>query len=587
MPKEVTQETNSRLTQEVEEEEVQKAIWSLHPDKAPGPDGFPISFYREYWQMIKKDLLKMICWVLRKGKLGGYTNSTYLALIPKENRPSTFSRFRLISLCNSAYKIIAKILSSRLKPHLSSLISENQGGFLPNRHITDSTLLVQEAIHSSISRKEKGFVLKLDLANAFDRVRHTFLFAVLHKMGFDPSFINMIKACISNPWISPLINGRPCVAFQSSRGLRQGCPLSPYLFILMAESLSKALDFNRRTGLITGIKFEQGTKNINHSQFADDTLLMGGASITIARHFKKILDQFMEYSGGKINQVKSCIYGWNVANHTIHSIANIIGVSYKLNWSHFTYLGMPVSMAPLKADTWNEIFDKIQRKIQQWGSMWLNPAGRLVLLKSGATAWWKTVLEAKYLNSTRHQLLDTNIPNRDSTKIWKLYKKVIPFMTQNISKVPEGGSSINFSTDRILGQPPIGSNMEVIPAISWLNENGIWCLAQISQWEIHSQAWAGWKLPDYPRELETSIAALKNHLHSKAPTQRSKQDGYRWDPTGTQYTVKAGHQQLCDSTFPQDIWSQWKLVWRAEAPPKVNFFFWLLLKGKILTAENF
>lgn len=128
IPKEVTRETNSRLTHEVEEEEVQKAIWSLHPDKAPGPDGFPISFYREYWQMIKKDLLKMIRWVLRKGKLGGYTNSTYLALIPKEIRPSTFSRFRPISLCNSAYKIITKILSSRLKPHLSSLISKKPRG---------------------------------------------------------------------------------------------------------------------------------------------------------------------------------------------------------------------------------------------------------------------------------------------------------------------------------------------------------------------------------------------------------------------------------------------------------------------------
>eukprot|EP00253_Pinus_taeda_P017813 PITA_17813 len=359
MPKDVTQETNNRLTREVEEEEVQKAIWSLHPDKAPGHDGFPISFYREYWQMIKKDLLKMIRWVLRKGKLGGFTNSTYLALIPKENRPSSFSRFRPISLCNSAYKIITKILSSRLKPHLPSLISENQGGFLPNRHITDSILLVQEAIHSSISRKEKVFVLKLDLANAFDRVRHSFLYAVLHKMGFDPFFINMIKACISNSWISPLINGRPCATFQSSRGLRQGCPLSPYLFILMAESLSKALDFNRRTGMITGIQIEQGAKNINHSQFADDTLLMGGASITIARRFKKILDQFMEYSGGKVNQVKSCIYGWSVSNLTIHSIASELGVSYKLNWSHFTYLGILVSVGPLKADTWNEILDKI------------------------------------------------------------------------------------------------------------------------------------------------------------------------------------------------------------------------------------
>lgn len=132
----------------------------------------------------------------------------------------------------------------------------------------------------------------------------------------------------------------------------------------------------------------------------------------------------------------------------------------------------------------------------------------------------------------------------------------------------------------------MGSNTEATPAISWLNDRGIWCLAQITHWGNYSQSWAGWKLPDYPRELETSVVALKNLLHSKAPTQRGKQDGYRWDPTGTQYTTKAGYQHLCDSAFPQTIWNQWKLVWRAEAPPKVKFFFWLLLKGRILTAEN-
>ena len=269
----------------------------------------------------------MIWWVQRKGKLGGFTNSTFLALIPKENRPSSFSRFHPISLCNSSYKILTKIIATRLKPLLPSLISENQGGFLPNRHITDSILLVQEAIHSSLSRKEKGFVLKLDLANAFDRVRHSFLIVVLNKLGFETPFINLIVACISGPWISPLMNGRPGEAFQSSRGLRQGFPLSPYLFILMAESFSQALDHNIRVGLITGIKFGNEVKNINHSQFADDTLLIGGASTTIARRFKKLLDQFMEYSGGLVNQLKSCIYGWNTTNQVTHSIANIFGVT--------------------------------------------------------------------------------------------------------------------------------------------------------------------------------------------------------------------------------------------------------------------
>lgn len=148
--------------------------------------------------------------------MGGYTNSTHLALIPKENQPSNFSRFCPISLCNSSYKIFAKILTARLKPLLPMIISKNQGGFMENRQISDSILLVQEAIHSIHTRNEKGFILKLDLVNAFDRVRHSFLFAALQKMCFATLFLDLIRACIIGPWIAPLVNGRPGPTFQYS-----------------------------------------------------------------------------------------------------------------------------------------------------------------------------------------------------------------------------------------------------------------------------------------------------------------------------------------------------------------------------------
>ena len=141
--------------------------------------------------------------------MGGDTNSTFLALIPKEPNPTSIKKFRPISLCNASYKIFSKILSMRLKPCIHSLISPNQGGFISGRKISDNILTVQEAIHSSSKRGEPGIAIKLDLANAFDRLRHCFILLVLKKFGFPSVFINQVQDYINSPWISPLINGRP------------------------------------------------------------------------------------------------------------------------------------------------------------------------------------------------------------------------------------------------------------------------------------------------------------------------------------------------------------------------------------------
>ena len=241
--------------------------------------------------------------------MGGATNSTFLALIPKEHNPTTIKKFRPISLCNASYKIFSKVLSMRLKQIIPSLISPNQGGFISSRKISDNILLVQEAIHSSNKRGEPGMAIKLDLANAFDRLRHAFIIMVIQKFGFPDAFIKQVQACITSPWIAPLINGRPSELFKAARGLRQGCLLYPFIYILVAEALSRKLNRLQSEGSLPGLSFRNGVPPINHALFVDDTILLGIASTQIAKNILSPLDLFLQSSGSSINLNKCQIYG--------------------------------------------------------------------------------------------------------------------------------------------------------------------------------------------------------------------------------------------------------------------------------------
>eukprot|EP00253_Pinus_taeda_P017777 PITA_17777 len=378
----ITADQNNELEKEVTVEEIEWSIFIMAQEKAPGPDGFTVAFYRTHWEIIKKDFVRMVNNFFSKSKLGNNIKSSHLALIPKDPNPQSFDRFRPISLCNVSYKIITKILANRIKNLLPSLISENQGGFVPKRHITDNVILIQEAIHSSINRKEKGMIIKLDMANAFDRVNHQFLKAVLEKFGVSSIFISRIMECISLPWTARLINSRPSNFFRSSRGLRQGCPLSPFLYIIMAETLSIHLEKLRRKKEITGISIARETKEINHSLFTDDTLLIGGASSLMARRFKKMLDLFLQVSGGKLNNNKCMLYTWNVPRHITQRISIILDIPAQRNWIHFMYLGLPLAKDSIKTEIWVKVIENLRGKLQSWGMSWLNLAGRTTLIKA-------------------------------------------------------------------------------------------------------------------------------------------------------------------------------------------------------------
>ena len=160
-------------------------------------------------------------------------------------------------------------------------------------------------------------LIKLDMKNAFDRVKLPFLYDVLLSFGFSPEFVNLIKACTNGPWIAPLVNGRPSDFFKYSKGLLQGCPMSPFLYILMAETLSRKLLVEKKAGYIPGIIIARGVDPINHALFVDDSLLLGGASMKIARDFDVVLKNLSQILGALINKSKSIVFGWNVDQITI------------------------------------------------------------------------------------------------------------------------------------------------------------------------------------------------------------------------------------------------------------------------------
>ena len=135
VPQAINNSQNDELTHNVTLEEIKQAIDGMEDDRAPGPDGYNATFIKLCWDIIKIDLFKMVSSSQRRNKIGGSTNSAFLALIPKEKEAKTFDRFRPISLCNIGYKVITKIIASRLKHILPRIISENQGGFVKGRKI--------------------------------------------------------------------------------------------------------------------------------------------------------------------------------------------------------------------------------------------------------------------------------------------------------------------------------------------------------------------------------------------------------------------------------------------------------------------
>lgn len=193
-----------------------------------------------------------------------------ISLIPKTESPQSFAEYRPISLCNFLYKIISKVLARRLVPILPQIISPEQSGFVKGRVISDNILLAQELI-GYLSKDVRGgnVALKLDMTKAYDRISWIFLISVMRKFGFGERWLDMNWRLISDCHFSVLINGESHGFFPSSRGLRQGDPLSPSLFIIGAEVFTRNLNMLINNSTFTPFSTSIGCFPITHLSYAE------------------------------------------------------------------------------------------------------------------------------------------------------------------------------------------------------------------------------------------------------------------------------------------------------------------------------
>ncbi|KAA3474146.1 reverse transcriptase [Gossypium australe] len=338
--KRITTDMNDELLRPFSEEEIWQVVKSTAPIKAPGIDGFLALFFQKYWDIVGSDI-SQYCLAVLKGEIEmDEINKTHIVLIPKVDRPKKLSQFWPISLCNVIYKIIAKVVVNRMSHILGHCIDEAQGAFIAGRQISDNTLIAYEILHSLKSRKKckrGNFALKLDMS-------------------------------ISE-------------SFTPSRGLRQGDPFSPFLFLICAEGLSILLNEAKKKRLMIGAPIGRERFSINHLLFADDCILFGDASENGAYTIRSILEEYENASGQQVNFEKSLIYfGASVDQQVRDQITNILGVRVATNPEK--YLGLPMMVGRRKRWAFANFIDRFHKRIDSWNFRFLSMGGKEVFVKA-------------------------------------------------------------------------------------------------------------------------------------------------------------------------------------------------------------
>ncbi|KAK2436747.1 hypothetical protein QL285_021719 [Trifolium repens] len=361
-------------------EEIEAVVMKSDGNKSPGPDGFNFAFLKSFWPSLKGEVRVMFDQFHGNMCLPRSLLSFFITLIPKVACPSTLGDFRPISLLGCLYKLIAKVLTARLALVMDSVVASTQSAFVKGRNLVDGVMVVNEVIDLAKKTGRTCLVLKVDFEKAYDSVDWGFLEYMLRRFRFGDKWIEWIKACVFAGSLSVLVNGSPTSEINIQRGLKQGDPLAPFLFLLVAEGFAGLMRSAVEKSRFKGFDVGPNGLVISHLQYADDTLCIGEASSENLWTLKAILRGFELSSGLKVNFWKSSLMGINVSSHFMTLACDFLNC--KQGTVPFSYLGLPVGANHRRSVTWDPLIAHLRKRLNTWGNRHVSLGGRIVLLNS-------------------------------------------------------------------------------------------------------------------------------------------------------------------------------------------------------------
>lgn len=360
------------------EEEILTSLKSCKNNKTPGSDGFPAEFYKLFWVDIKQPLLKSLNYAYINNTMSFTQRDGIISLIPKKDKDTMhIKNWRPITLLNQDYKLATKSIARRICGVLPSIINSDQTGFIKGRFIGENLFKLQNIMDYVDEEDIPSLLMSVDFEKAFDSLSWEFIDQALIKFHFGPSLRHWIKVfytdinsrVINNGWLSEL--------FTLQRGARQGCPLSPYIFIICAEILANLF---RQDAQILGI--EIAGKQFIISQYADDTILSLRYTRECINRTISIFNEYEKYSGLKVNFDKTEILPIGPIKHNYV----VIGPENGIKWSSgpIRVLGVIICHDHEEMITlnYNNSLKRVNNLMQIWKNRRSTPYGKVVILNS-------------------------------------------------------------------------------------------------------------------------------------------------------------------------------------------------------------